>query len=283
MIDSLPQAACRGGERPTHRYTPDAVSIEALPFVNWIFWAALASGTALVVGLTELAGGTTRGYRLFMAWLLLAFAAILVLSEGVLPGDTAASGTAAVRAPLVYAFAIGTVAYLVASIVRLPRAGIAVAAGLTGLTALVTLAIAGGSDAAGLFAGQLLLAALALGAVNAAMLLGHWYLVTPKLSPTPLRRMMWLLMAVLVLQGIAFGVALLVVGTAPLEGGLAWLTGLRLAVGILLPIGITVLAIAASRAPSLQASTGLLYIGLALVMAGSIAGASITYLTGVPV
>ena len=32
-----------------------------------------------------------------------------------------------------------------------------------------------------------------------------------------------------------------------------------------------------------QASTGLLYIGLALVMAGSIAGASITYLTGVPV
>lgn len=259
------------------------MSIEALPFVNWIFWAALASGTALVVGLTELAGGTTRGYRLFMAWLLLAFAAILVLSEGVLPGDTAASGTAAVRAPLVYAFAIGTVAYLVASIVRLPRAGIAVAAGLTGLTALVTLAIAGGSDAAGLFAGQLLLAALALGAVNAAMLLGHWYLVTPKLSPTPLRRMMWLLMAVLVLQGIAFGVALLVVGTAPLEGGLAWLTGLRLAVGILLPIGITVLAIAASRAPSLQASTGLLYIGLALVMAGSIAGASITYLTGVPV
>ena len=46
---------------------------------------------------------------------------------------------------------------------------------------------------------------------------------------------------------------------------------------------ITVLAILASRAASLQASTGLLYVGLALIMAGSIAGASITYLTGVPV
>ena len=43
------------------------------------------------------------------------------------------------------------------------------------------------------------------------------------------------------------------------------------------------LAILASRAASLQASTGLLYIGLALIMAGSIAGASLSYLTGVPV
>ena len=44
-----------------------------------------------------------------------------------------------------------------------------------------------------------------------------------------------------------------------------------------------VLALLATRAASLQASTGLLYIGLALVMAGSIAGASISYITGVPV
>ena len=72
-------------------------------------------------------------------------------------------------------------------------------------------------------------------------------------------------------------------GPQALDGGLGWLTWLRLGVGILLPIGVTVLAILASRAASLQASTGLLYIGLALVMAGSIAGASITYLTGVPV
>jgi hypothetical protein len=127
------------------------------------------------------------------------------------------------------------------------------------------------------------LAALALGAVNAAMLLGHWYLVTPKLSPAPLRLMMWLLIGTLALQGIAFAAALVWVGTDGLAGGLAALTVLRLGVGILLPIAITVLAMLASRAASLQASTGLLYIGLALIMAGSIAGASITYLTGVPV
>ena len=125
--------------------------------------------------------------------------------------------------------------------------------------------------------------ALALGSVNAAMLLGHWYLVTPKLSTAPLRRLMWLLLAALALQGVAFGVAVLAVSPGPLGGPIGPLTWLRLAVGILLPIVITVLALLASGAPSLQASTGLLYIGLAFVIAGSIAGASIAYLTGVPV
>ena len=259
------------------------MQIEALLFVNWIFWAGLSAGTLLVVGLTELLGGTTRGYRLFMAWMLVVFAALLVVSDLGLPPAVQGSATEELRRPLTLAFAGGCVAYLVASLARWPRSWLAVGTGLVGLAALVVLAAAGGTRSVPLFAGQLVLAALALGAVNAAMLLGHWYLVTPKLSPTPLRRMMWFLIASLVLQGALFGVALLGSGGEGLTGGLGWLTWLRLAVGILLPIVITVLAILASRAASLQASTGLLYIGLALIMAGSIAGASITYLTGVPV
>jgi hypothetical protein len=259
------------------------MQIEALPFVNWIFWTAITAGSLLVVGVTELLGGTTRGYRLFMAWLLAAFAVILVLSELALPSGAAASATSDLRRPLIVGFAAGCVAYLVASLAGWPRTWLAIGVGILGLGALVVLAAAGGTDSVGLFAGQLVLAALALGAVNAAMLLGHWYLVTPKLSPAPLRRMMWLLIAALCLQGVAFVLALLLVGRAPIDGGLAWLTWLRLGVGILLPLVATALAILASRAASLQASTGLLYIGLALVMAGSIAGASLSYLTGVPV
>jgi hypothetical protein len=259
------------------------VSIEALPFVNWIFWAALTAGTLLVVGLTELLGGTTRGYRLFMAWLLAVFAAILLLSELNLPPGTVADSTVDLRRSLVWAFSGAVLVYLAASIAKLPRSGLAVVASLLGFGALASLAAAGGSLSAPLFAAQLILAALALGAVNAAMLLGHWYLVTPKLSPQPLRRMMWLLLGALVLQIVAFGVAVLTISSGPLGGPIGWLTWLRLGAGIVLPIGITVLAALASRAASLQASTGLLYIGLALVMAGSIAGASITYLTGVPV
>jgi hypothetical protein len=259
------------------------MQIEALPFVNWIFWTTITAGSLLTVGLTELLGGTTRGYRLFMAWLLAAFALILLVSELALPSGAAASATADLRRPLVLAFVAGCVAYLVASVAGWRRTWLAIGVGALGLVALIVLAAAGGTDSAPLFAGQLVLAALALGSVNAAMLLGHWYLVTPKLSPAPLRRMMWLLVGALLLQGVAFGVALLLVGTEPIDGGMAWLTWLRLGVGILLPLVATGLAIAASRAASLQASTGLLYIGLALIMAGSIAGASLSYLTGVPV
>jgi hypothetical protein len=259
------------------------MAIEALPFVNWIFWAGLSSGSLLVVGVTEALGGTTRGYRLFMAWLLVAFAAVLVASDLALPMGAEAAATTNLRRPLTLAFTAGCGLYLLASIADRPRAGLAIASALVGMAALVVLAAAGGTRSIPLFATQLVTAALALGSVNAAMLLGHWYLVTPKLSPSPLRRMMWLLIGTLLLQGVLFVAALGIVGTEALEGGIGWLTWLRLVVGILLPIGITVLAILASRAASLQASTGLLYLGLAMVMAGSIAGASISYLTGVPV
>ncbi|MEO8246462.1 MAG: hypothetical protein ABI622_05000, partial [Chloroflexota bacterium] len=224
------------------------MSIEALPFVNWIFWAALGAGTLLVVGLAELSGGTTIGYRILMAWLVLVCAAVLVASDLNLPTDAAAATTAGVRRPLVLAFAAGSLAYVVASHARWPRAWLAVATSAVGLVALAALALAGGTRAPGLFAGQLLITALALGTVNAAMLLGHWYLVTPQLSPAPLRRMMWLHVVALVLQAVAVALALVLVGTDPLRGDIAWLTWLRLGVGILLPIGITGLAYLASRA-----------------------------------
>jgi hypothetical protein len=260
------------------------MQLEAFLFVNWIFWTALAAGTALVVGATELLGGTTRGYRLFMAALLVVLAAVGFVSELNLPTGTAASGTAELRRPLVAGLAAGSLAYLVASVGGWSRRGwLGIVTGALGVAALVALAVAGGTASAPLFAAQLVVGALALGAVFAAMLLGHWYLVTPKLSPAPLRRMMWLLVVALVVQAVGFTVAITLVGTQPIEGGVAWLTWLRLVVGTLLPIGVAVLAILASRAASLQASTGLLYIGLALIMAGSIAGVSLSYLTGVPV
>jgi hypothetical protein len=259
------------------------MTIEALPFVNWIFWAALTSGSLLVVGLTEVLGGTTRGYRLLMAWLLAASAAILLLSELNLPPGTVADATADLRRSLVWILSGAAAGYLLASVLKLPRSGLAIGGGVTGVVALVTLALAGGTMSPALFAAQLVLSALALGAVWSGMWLGHWYLVTPKLSPVPLRRMMWLLLAALALQGAAFAMAMLAVGSGPLGGSIGWLTWLRVLVGIALPIAITILAYLATRATSLQASTGLLYIGLAFVMAGSIAAASITYITGVPV
>ncbi|MDQ6682979.1 MAG: hypothetical protein M3Y88_06890 [Chloroflexota bacterium] len=257
--------------------------IEALPFVNWIFWASLASGTLLAVGATELLGGTTRGYRLFMACFAAALAAILLLSELNLPAGTVADATAGVRRWLVIGSVASAAAYLLGSVLRAPRSGLALLGGAIGLGSLLSLAVAGGTRSAPLFALQLTLASVVLGSVTAAMLLGHWYLVTPRLSPLPLRRLIGVAIVGLGAQALAFGIAQLTVGPTPVGSGIGWLVWLRLVAGTLLPIATVVLAMLATRAASLQASTGLLYIGLALVMAGCIAGASLSYLTGVPV
>ena len=124
------------------------MELSALPFVNWIFWAGLSAGTLLVVGLTELLGGTTPSYRLFMAWMLVVFAAILVASDLALPLGVEAAATADLRRPLTLAFAAGCVAYLVASLARWPRSWLAIGTGIVGLAALVVLATAGGSRSA---------------------------------------------------------------------------------------------------------------------------------------
>ena len=107
------------------------MDLEALPYVNWIFWAALTSGSLLVVGATELLGGTTRGYRLFMAACWRAVPGILLLSELNLRPGTVADETAGFARPGLGMAAL-TGAYLVASIVRLPRSGLALAAGSAG-------------------------------------------------------------------------------------------------------------------------------------------------------
>lgn len=259
------------------------MSIEALPFVNWIFWGALAGGTLLAVGVTEWLGGTTRGYRLFMAVAVLLGALIWLASEMGLAPVAATDATAGLRRILVWAFAGVTAGYFVASIARWPRTGLAVAGGVIGISALITLAAAGGTDQPALFAAGLATAAVALGSVNAAMLLGHWYLVTPKLSPAPLQRLIWVVIGALTVQGLLAAVALATSSGELLSESVAWLTALRFGVGIALPLAVAVLALLASRATSLQATTGLLYVGLAMVMAGTIGAASLSYLSGSPV
>jgi hypothetical protein len=258
------------------------MSIEALPYVNWIFWGALSAGTLLAVGITEWLGGTTRGYRLFMAVFVLIGAAIWLASELGLAPVPATSATAELRRILVWAFGALGVAYAVALWRTWPRTGLAVGGGAIGVAALAALAIAGGTANPALFAAGLVAAAVALGSVNAAMLLGHWYLVTPKLSPAPLQRLIAIVIGALVVEGLLASWAV-VVSEGALGGDTGWLIGLRFAVGIVLPIAISVAALLATRATSLQATTGLLYIGLAMVMAGTIGAASLSYLAGTPV
>jgi hypothetical protein len=217
-----------------------------------------------------------------MALAVLVGAGIWLASELGLAPVAATSATAELRRALVWVFSGLALAYAVALWRTWPRTGLAIGGGAAGIAALAVLAVAGGTANPPLFAAALVAAAIALGSVNAAMLLGHWYLVTPKLSPAPLQRLIAVLIGALVVQGLLAAWAL-VLSDGAIADDATWLVGLRFGVGIVLPLAISIAALAATRATSLQATTGLLYIGLAMVMAGTIGAASLSYLAGTPI
>jgi hypothetical protein len=122
-----------------------------------------------------------------------------------------------------------------------------------------------------------ILSALALGGSMSALILGHWYLVTPRLTARPLKLLCDVTIASLVaLTAIAtWYVAVhpeaIVLG--PRDPVLLWI-GL-VAIG-LFPIGVTIAArlccIEWPRGRAIQAATGLLYVVATLVLAGALAG-----------
>ena len=133
-------------------------------------------------------------------------------------------------------------------------------------------------DAAGL-------AVFAIGGSLTALVLSHWYLVTPRISERPLLLATRVLIAALVIQVLLFATWLVVA----LDGGLpfAALTGpnallvwLRLIVGLLFPLALTVMAYRTALTRSMESATGLLYIELAVVLASTIVAAALLMAEG---
>lgn len=125
------------------------------------------------------------------------------------------------------------------------------------------------------------LGALALGGIDAAMLLGHWYLVTPKLSTGPLRRAALVVVFAVALQLV---VALLAIARGQLS--LDWEPALLVAVALRIGVGIFgtgAVALAAwwTARMNTQASTGLLYVGIGTAISGEISAKVVFFLTGV--
>lgn len=139
---------------------------------------------------------------------------------------------------------------------------------------------------------SLVLGALALGAAMVAMVLGHWYLVTPALSTRPLQGMTSVLLAAVALQAVVLPVQLLLSQSAPDSGaasGAAALFGpylvafvLRIAVGIIFPLVLAAMTWQTCRLRAMMSATGLLYIAVSCVLAGEIAAKTLFFLTGVP-
>ena len=274
---------------------PDRSVLESLAYVNWTLLFTLALGaTAMAVALRHMTDATT-GYLGFTAGTAAVLAGLTAFLDGSLPIPV----NLAVATPspeLAQARSIGLVVFtimLVLETIALRRGHgrrlglVAVAAGL----ATIAFAALGWGSAplpSPVIAAQLLVLSGVTGGVLAAMILGHWYLVTPKLTEGPLILAVRLLLAALVVQAVVVmgSIAAGLGAEAPfaaLTGQYLFLVWLLLGVGIVFPIVLTVMALGTARTRSMESATGLLYIDTAAVLAGTIVSAALLFGAGLVV
>ena len=268
---------------------------ESLAFINWTVLTALGVGSfaAVVAGrtLTE----ATRGYLAFTAFSAGAFALLAAFADlglPVLSPELAVRADPAWEGPrrlALVALPVLAAVYGVALLRGRAARPVAVAGLAAGALALLGGAFSwggGGLDSALLLVELAGLAAV-LGGVWAAMVLGHWYLVTPRLPEAPLVRFArWLGLALAVQLGLF--VAWLGFGAGPagtpafaaLVGPWALFVWLRLLVGLVFPLVVSWAAIQTARSRSMESATGLLYINVGTIAAGTILAAGLYFGAG---
>jgi hypothetical protein len=268
---------------------------ESLAFINWTVLTALGVGTFAAVVAGRLRTEATKGYLGFTALSAAVFALLAWLADGGLPvlsSDLALRADPAwdaARRVALLALAASSLVYAV----RLFGGHRSVPVAFGGLIAagavLVTGALSwgGGGLASLLLVVELGAMSAVLGGVWASMILGHWYLVTPKLPELPLVRFSrwlgWALVAQLVLFGLWIGLGAGPEGSpafAALFGPWALFVWLRLLVGLVFPIIVSWAALQTARTRSMESATGLLYINVGTIAAGTILAAGLYFGAG---
>jgi hypothetical protein len=267
-------------------------AVQSLPYVAWVLMVALTLGSLGFVGITRRLTDATTGYLRFTAFssALLAMVALAVdlnLSQPTNLAIRAASAEATGRQTGLALISAGAVAYSLAIRSRwswLPGLVIAWGAALCLLGASFGWTDAE-ADAVPLLV-QLVVLSVATGGSMAAVILGHWYLVTPKISEKPLVLQARLLMGVVGLQVLLFFVWT-TLGGGPgqdafeaFSGSNLLLVVLRLIVTLLFPLVLCWMAWRTALTRSMESATGLLYINLAAVMAGTIGAAALYVSSG---
>jgi len=273
------------------------MSAEALPYTLLLVLAELAVGGLWVLWGAHLRGLVARSFVQFAAFLVAAASGLALLAAlkvavpdqvAGYPLDRAYMGPAR----LLLAVALGlSVAYFLATLgaARRPALALGGAACLAGLGALAALAGVFALPAWG-YAGvllALLLGSLAAGGVSLGMVLGHWYLVTPRLPERPLRELTAFLLLALAAQALLLAPSLALPRQA-IPGGPEVPLGqnpflwLRIAGGLGLPLLFTYMAYDSSGMRAMQSATGLLYIAMALVLGGEILAKGLLLATAVP-
>jgi hypothetical protein len=255
----------------------------------------LALGSFVAVVVARMRTEATRGFLVFTAACAVVIGILAFLSDQALPVPSADSpihidpAFDAPRRIALAAFCVLAAAYVVA-LARRRRAVALAAAGLAAAGATLicgALAWAGGTLLAVPLLLQLAVLAAATGGVFAAMILGHWYLVTPKLPEAPLILISRALLAVVALQVVLFAVWVST-GAGPGGGGpftvlvgpWALFVWLRLIVGLLFPLVVSWAAVQTARTRSMESATGLLYINVGTIAAGTILAAGLYFGAG---
>ena len=288
---------------------------ENLAYINWTVLTGLAVGSFWAAALGRLRTEATKGYLGFVAFSAAVLAALAALSDGALPvlapngttGQPSGSGPiapadaswASIRQVLLWAVAVLAVIYGVALLRRARARWLAVGGSGVAAAVLISGALSwgfgstgnagssGGAISATALLVQLAILAAATGGAWAAMILGHWYLVTPKLPEAPLVRFARALLAIVAVQvGLFFVWRFLGAGPGT-QGGFAALGGswalfvwLRLIVGLAMPLVVTWAAVQTARTRSMESATGLLYIDVGLIAAGTILAAGLYFGAG---
>jgi hypothetical protein len=268
---------------------------ESLAFINWTVLTALGVGAFAAVVAGRFRTDATRGYLAFTAFSAAVFGLLAGLADSGLPVLSPVLAIRAnpdwdmVRRLALLALPIVAAIYGIA-LLRGRRAAPLAIAGL-GVAALVLVSGAlswggGGLDSVLLLV-ELLGLSVVMGGVWAAMVLGHWYLVTPRLPEAPLVRFArWLGVALAVQVGLF--VAWIGFGAGPagspafaaLVGPWALFVWLRLIVGIVFPLVVSWAAVQTARSRSMESATGLLYINVGTIAAGTILAAGLYFGAG---
>jgi len=273
------------------------ISAQALPFTLlivlveftvgglWVLWAAHVRGES-AASFVKFGAGMVAVMAVLTFWL----AAKLTVDEEVdgYPLDPWYMPEARVALALV---ALLSLPYALLTIreSRIPSLVAGGAASLAGLAAVGLLAQVFALPTWG-YIGTLLafvVGGLVVGAVSMGMVLGHWYLVTPRLPERPLREMTFFLLLTMGVQALLIIPALALprdtianaVNTPILENPFFWM---RVGGGLAFPMLLVWMAYDSSGVRAMQSATGLLYIAMALVLSGEVLAKGLLFVSAVP-
>jgi hypothetical protein len=274
------------------------MNAEALPLTLLLLLTEFSVGGLWVLWLWDLRGKCAPSFIKFGAWLTMAAAGLtLWVSLAVSVGDEVdgypldASFMGPARVALGSFFVL---ALLYAALVLWPRRrwttlAAGAAGSVAGLASVALLAQVFAPPTWGYPAALLSLLAggLVVGAVSMGMVLGHWYLVTPRLAEAPLREMTAFLVAAMALDGLLVALALALpreaipsdVDTPLVQNPFFWL---RVGGGLVFPMLLAYMAYESSKLRAMQSATGLLYIAMTLVLAGEVLGKGLLFVSAVP-